>query len=362
MLIVYASEARGYALEGFFALAAFLALDRYLARPSIWANLIFALSSVLGILSHLTFVEFYFAALVWSGVRCWRTSKALPVAVRRMATLHVVPLGFLAALYTIDLRYLVVGGGDVNPLSKVLPSTLALAVGSFAAQPDIAVLTALPGVAAAVAALVLLRREGSDLWIFFAVAIFVAPTLIVTIFRPALVYERYFYLNVLFFLVLCSYLLDRLWHLSAVGRSAAVVTLALFVLGNARMTYDLLRIGRGHFLDVIEYLVENTADRDITIGNIGQRTRNVIHAEFYTRFLPPDRRLAFVDLAGDSPEEPEWFIFNGDKDAAPPAELVLPIKSRPVYVRERVYPFSGPSGMTFAIYHRSSDRPAAKSR
>jgi hypothetical protein len=359
MLVVYASEARGYALEGFFALAAFLALDRYLARPRVWANLVFVALCVLGILSHLTFVEFYLAALVWSGIRCRRTLRTSPSAVRHMAALHAVPLCFLAALYAIDLRYLVVGGGDVIPLNKVLPSTLALAVGSFAEQPDLAALTGLPGLAAAVVALVLLRRERSDLWVFFAVAIFAAPALVFLITRPTPLYERYFYLNILFFLVLCSYLLDRVWRLGMAGRGAAVLALLLFVLGNAKMTYDFLRLGRGHFRDVLDYMVENTAQRDITIGNVGERSRNVIYAEFFSRYLPPDRRLAFIDLAGDSPAEPEWFIFNGDKNAAPPVQLVLPLKSHPLYIRERVYPSAGLSGMTFAIYHRAANRRAA---
>ena len=59
VLIVYGSEARGYALAGFFSLLAFLALDRYLASYRVVPALGFAVATLLGVLSHLTFVQFY---------------------------------------------------------------------------------------------------------------------------------------------------------------------------------------------------------------------------------------------------------------------------------------------------------------
>ena len=76
VLIVYASEARGYALAGFFALVAFLALDRFLATRSSAANLLFVVACVLGFLSHLTFIEFYFGAALWSFAACRKSAPS----------------------------------------------------------------------------------------------------------------------------------------------------------------------------------------------------------------------------------------------------------------------------------------------
>ena len=42
---------------GFFALVAMLAVDRFLATRSPWANILFIVATILGVLSHLTFVE-----------------------------------------------------------------------------------------------------------------------------------------------------------------------------------------------------------------------------------------------------------------------------------------------------------------
>ena len=83
VLIVYASEARGYALAGFFALAAFLALDRYLESRKPWAALTFSLAVVLGFLSHLTFAHFYLGAAVWSVVRAVRQGPTAWIALRK---------------------------------------------------------------------------------------------------------------------------------------------------------------------------------------------------------------------------------------------------------------------------------------
>ena len=68
VLILYGSEARGYALCGFFSLVAFLALDRHLKTNDAWATAGFGIATILGILSHLTFVQFYAGAFVWSAV------------------------------------------------------------------------------------------------------------------------------------------------------------------------------------------------------------------------------------------------------------------------------------------------------
>jgi hypothetical protein len=74
-LITYGSEARGYALAGFFALAAFLALDRYLTVRGPAAGIAFSVATILGFLSHLTFLQFYLGAVAWSVVSCYKNSS-----------------------------------------------------------------------------------------------------------------------------------------------------------------------------------------------------------------------------------------------------------------------------------------------
>ena len=92
MQIVYSSEARGYALAGFFALTAFLALDRCLMSWSPWAAALFVVSSILGTLSHLTFVEVYAAMFAWSSSRLWTNAQKLAFARNRSRGFTRYPL------------------------------------------------------------------------------------------------------------------------------------------------------------------------------------------------------------------------------------------------------------------------------
>ena len=75
VLILYASEARGYATAVFFSFLSFYLLDRYLETRRWPLALMFSLSAVLGFLSHMVFLGFYAAALVWSGYRLMKSRR-----------------------------------------------------------------------------------------------------------------------------------------------------------------------------------------------------------------------------------------------------------------------------------------------
>ena len=98
MMIQYSSEARGYALAGFFALAAFLALDRYLATRGVWANIVFVVATIFGLLSHLTFIHFYLGALVWSMVSCRNSAPSWQSEMGWLVRCHAVPILFFGRL------------------------------------------------------------------------------------------------------------------------------------------------------------------------------------------------------------------------------------------------------------------------
>ena len=224
MLIVYASEARGYALAGFFALAAFLLLDRFLrarvagrvtqtetprdkeaAKATVTADAspagdsvttferfatpaLFGLCVVLGVLSHLTFIQFYAGAVAWSAVALVRSAASWRQALLSLAALHAGPTLAIVGLYLLDIRDMSFGGGDSYVMPEVTAKAMALAVGCVADSYWIVLPCGAAAVAAAVAALVMLWREKSDVWVLFAVAIFVAPTVLLVSDRPKVFY------------------------------------------------------------------------------------------------------------------------------------------------------------------------------
>ena len=119
-LIHFSSEARGYALAVFFALVAWRALVAHLTRRRRGAAALFAVSVVLGFLSHLTFLFFYAGAIVHSLLVLGRSAASPRDVVPRLLQLHALPILAFSALYLVDLRHLAVGAGNPTDLAKVV--------------------------------------------------------------------------------------------------------------------------------------------------------------------------------------------------------------------------------------------------
>ena len=187
------------------------------------------------------------------------------------------------------------------------------------------------------------------MWIFFAATIFVAPALLLTFRRPTLLYERYFYLNILFFLPLSSYLLDRVFRLGTVGRCSAIAALALFLSGNILLTGDFLQVGRGHYLDALRYIESHSSEPELRIAG-DDEFDNTKYLGFYAAYLPEERRVSYHDFHRRSVEVPEWVILHGQvQPYDPPPSLRIP-HSDVTYALERVFPCAGLSGYNFAVY------------
>jgi uncharacterized protein YfiM (DUF2279 family) len=346
-------------VAGCFALAAFLALDRYLARGSLWAGAFFAITTILGTLSHLTFVQFYIGAAAWSAVSCFKNTANWRQAAIRLAFVHLVPACFLLALYAIDVRSLGFGGGDSYVLRDVLINAAALAMGVFGEQPALVDLGALFAGVVAVAALVCLWRDEVALWVFMVAGFIVAPILILAFRPPPVLHERYFYLNILFFLMLQSYLLNRVAQGGHAGKWAAALLLMLFVAANVRLTYGFLQVGRGNFLDALRYMAENSSGEDIHIAGDAEFAYR-LYTEFYSPYVPAGHRFIIDSLAADRPVEPEWIITNSQVQPYTPKRAILDSKTgEEIYSLCEVFQYAGLSGTNFAVYRRVRKQAAS---
>ena len=113
--VLCSAEARGYALAVALALAAYLALRRYLETGS-WTQLpLFWASVILGFLAHLTFLHVYLALGVWSVYHFARRRASPGGEVVQLLRCHAVPAAFFALLYLTDVRGMELGGGPVLP-------------------------------------------------------------------------------------------------------------------------------------------------------------------------------------------------------------------------------------------------------
>jgi uncharacterized membrane protein len=110
ILIQFDSEARGYAPMVCFAVAAFWALESWPQRPTVPTALCFALCCVGGLLSNLTFVFALAGFGAWILLDLWRRNRPLRQDFPILLAI-LLPILLLVALWCVDLRHLVTGGG-----------------------------------------------------------------------------------------------------------------------------------------------------------------------------------------------------------------------------------------------------------
>jgi hypothetical protein len=199
-LIVYSSEARGYAPAAFFLVLAYVLWRR---------NAIgFGVAIVLAFLSHLSAVAVYLGFFSVD-------------AVRRDWKKHVLPISFGAWYYVVKVRHLVPGGG---PRWSPTPFAIAIAVATLAI----------------VAIEIVRRARARDLdALFFGVALIVGPAIAAASYRCPCVLPRHFLVCVPFVLMLFASFFERVrWGIAGV---------AIFILVNAIQIIPFLRYGRGQY-------------------------------------------------------------------------------------------------------------------
>jgi len=351
VLIQYSSEARGYALAGFFLLAALLTLQRRLAGGAAWTLLAFWCAVILGFLSHLTFASGYLGLAAWSAVELWRRVPNKMQALLEWARCHVVPIVFLAAFYWFEVRHFVIGKAPPYELTDVLAETLGLSVGVVGWSAAIMVVAGLLGTVAAIAALVLLWREKSNLWVFFVVTIYVAPALLLAVRRPEVLFPRYFFMGLLTLPLLWSVLVGWLWRQGTPARVGGAVFVALLVAANTLQTSELLAVGRGHYLEAIQYIVGNDPGPRVLVRS-DHDFRNRLLIDFYRGYVEGGDRLEYYYSDVSTNGTADWGILHGNGPRFKPLPSVEdPHGNR--YDLQKVFPAAGLSGSSWAVYRRA---------
>ncbi len=346
VMILYSSEARGYALAVFFALAAFHLLDRYLETPRWPFAAAFSLCAILGFLSQLTFVGLYLATLVWSLYRLKGETKRR--LVRTMLACHAAPLLFLAIFYVVDIRHVTGIGGTPSSLLRSCISAPAWAMGSpshAAAQ----LLASIAAVAILAAGIWLLRRDRPDLCMFFPAAIVVFPVLLVVVRGSDVIYVRYFVIAIAFFLLLFSFVLARLYERGPGGKAACAALLTLFVTCNGLHAARLFEHGRGQYTEAIRYIMAHSERSPVTIGS-DHDFRIAPVLAFYG--LGDQGNAAYYPQNAWPQRGPEWLICHKEssEDPTPPAPLIVDRRGNQ-YDFVKSFPSAPLSGLHWFLYH-----------
>lgn len=357
VLILYSSEARGYAPLIFFCFLCFLILQSFFDKPSWQLASLFSLSVVIGFTSHLTFLIFLCASLIWFWVRLFRLQFSLAGIAAWTAALYAIPFIYLGALYFIDLRHLQIGGGTPISVLDGYGATLAWVVGGPNAS-SLQLLTGALSVAGLLAGFFILITERSDEWIFFLAVTVIIPLSMPLFEHGTLHYVRYFIVAFAFMLLLLGRVLARLWRSGSGGQILSGLFCLLFVALNAQDVASLFKYGRGHLAEAINFMDQKTKEQPPSFGG-QQDFRIQFMLGFYWREMMGDKPANYYDHDHWPAEGPEWVVFHKESFVQPlPPGKRFTDKFGNWYELVRTYPTAPLSGVHLFLY-RKIPKPGA---
>lgn len=352
-LVVASVEARGYALAVLFALLAFQGLRRYLDQRSGLGLGTFWGATIFGFLSHLSFVHAYLGFLVWSLRRFARQRQRPGEELRQWLICHAGILFFFAPFYLFCIRGMHVEGGPPGPLLPVVGRLLALGLGG-PDQPWWTLGAALLFLGVTILALIQLARTSGDVWVCFLVIVVLSPTLFL-LRRPPFLFERYFLISFVFFLLLLGFFLGFLWNAGGLLRALSLGLLLLYLLGQAVHLTQFVRTGRGCFAEALAWILQQDASPTVHLmGDDDFRVEKMLsfHADYF-----PNRRLVYV--SNQQPGKVDWVLVHRLDAQHPPAEEIRDLADHR-YRLVRAYPSPGREAWGWFVYRRVQDQPAPK--
>jgi hypothetical protein len=347
-LVLYWSEARGYAPAMLCAVLAFAILRSTWTRLGPGRVLAFWITLALGVLAHVTFVIPTFALMVAALVHEIRSGAAWWRRVGRLVALFAVPLGFFTWFYVVFVREMRIVGGPVLAYRDVVETAAAMLLGMPAAGAwrFVAVVGCLSVVGAAT---VVVWRRRPEEGVFYPAAFLVGPFGLLAVSHPQELYFRYFVVVFPFFILALAELLG----VACGGRparcaAAAVLVVAPWLVGNGQRLVPLLRYHRGDDRGALQYASTHSPPGDLYIGCDSETG---VLLTFYAHLLPPGQTLRMVPFAKWRTERPAWVTTRSLRTGyEPPLELELTEDLR--YLRVMDYRHGGSSGWTTFLWRR----------
>ncbi|MBS0264651.1 MAG: glycosyltransferase family 39 protein [Planctomycetes bacterium] len=357
VLILYGSEARGYAYLTGFTLAAWWFLEEFLERPRFWWRVGFAVTCTLGFLSQLPFAFAYAGFFVYSAIKLYQKRHWM----QALLMLHLWPTLAILAVYLFYVDGLVKGGGEKLELGQTVLAAFSLVVGGPQLAPW-AYASAAVSLVLIVAACLAEFKHDTARGLLVTVAMFVAPAGVIAASGFQFVYPRHFLVPMIFAYVTSGCLLAAWWRRGKVGRSAVVLLLGAFCLLNALPVARLVIGTRSPDADAFRWVAEHSPQGPITIsGDHNFRVgRPLIY--FFVRhgaeLKQQGKLLTFVDNTEVPAEGTDWLLRHT------PSEWDLPHDSTTVdtkqnrYVLRQVFPATSLSGFGWWIYQREATETA----
>jgi hypothetical protein len=355
VLVLYSSEARGYALEVFFSFVAFYTLDRYLETNRWPFAVLFSAGVVLGLLAQLTFVCFYVAALAWCAYRLIRSHAGVKRMLLVALWCHATPGLFLAWLYEVHIRGIGTVGGTPSPsLIHSYGTALAWALGPPSTDALI-FLACVIAVVAFYAGIARLWREKSDVFVLYLGVILVFPILLIVVRGSDIVYVRYFVVSIAFLLLLCSVLLSSLYRQGRLGRATCALLLIAYVATSGGQMATLFTYGRGQYREAMRYMKEHADRSPVVIGG-DQDYRIGIELQYYGPTVLGTGAWQYVPHGSWPADGPEWLVCQRESFEDPEPPLPRIEDGRHTYQFVQTFRTAPLAGLHWFLYHNQSVR------
>jgi hypothetical protein len=344
LLCLYDSEARGYAAMIFFGLLAWRA-SLELRGPPRWKLVVLLnISLMLSSLAHVIGIYwFLFIALLVGLQGAAPTKAAIRLLLLAPATL------FLGAYYWLFIRLLPEGSGGMRSYLEVLLSAIATGAGgnelsAFAPQAGLFSLFIV------MLYCILLAQAFGALWKSdknsagaFLFGILVVPALVLLMFEPRVMYERYLLVPIVLSYFLLSSYLAALWKRSLAARVFVGLLLFAYVAGNAPKLAQLVVYGRGTYSAAFSDILREAPAKPASVA-FDQNFRGGVLVELYGE----GKGIKLEPEVSDA----EWYILSSqERGFAAPSELDFKAAGRFLHVKS--YPAAPLSGFSWFLYRRS---------
>jgi hypothetical protein len=349
-LLLYYSEARGYAPAIFFVLASYMLLSLNFRRFSKKRLPLFWATSILGLLSHGTFVIGTIAFCIWTIAHEVRSVGKFREKLFRFMSYHTPPILFLMWWYAFFLKGMKYGGGPEYPIWDVITQASGLLLG-FPDAPGLFSLAIICTFFFITAGVIALRREQDERWIFFLTMLCISPAILLILAHPNIIYFRYFVVCFPFFYLLLSHLICKYYRIcSNLWRCLIVTAFAILLAGQGLQDGLLLRFGRGNYSAALEYIEKNSLKDVVNVGS-DHDFRNKMLFDFYNARMVFKNKLRYIEQDNWLKESPDWIITHSqDTTYQCPEKLV--IKNVGIYYFTKEYKFSGISGWNWFLFRR----------
>jgi hypothetical protein len=289
---------------------------------------------------------------VWSSLHRFRATRSPTQALLHAARWHLVPVAGFVAFYLLYVRLLQSGGATPVPALEGSARAWCYALGLPLFLGTWAHLVAALLV---LFCLVWLARQRSDLWVFYIAVVFVSPLLLTLLRGSAYNYERYFVVSASMALLLAGGTASQLWGRGRGARAGLLVLLMAFAVGSWGYTSQLLRFGRGQYLEAISSMRANAAGPITTVSG-DHDFRHPLTMGFHLQRLGLVGQFRYLPQQRDSATPSQWYLAHGMQFEDPQPPLVNDRHGNR-YRLSRTYDSAYLSGFRLFLYEYAS--PAA---